>query len=380
LFTLTAQKICKARQGLHQNHAASISLRFLRFCLTNFSRIRSHIRMLLYFFAIFNSEKKIMNLNLKATEQNTYDAIVVGSGISGGLTYMAMTARGCAYAVDELKKTKPLILNLKMKICLTLLVWLTCTILSFAQSKIYYNQDCEITMKELAGFYTIAKIDTAKRIFVGKVGDYRMDSVLLGEMEYDQQGKKNGIVKRFESSGEIKVQGIYKNNKAKDWTSGDTKLPDFVAKKRLNFQVDSLEHCISVKESFAVSKFVRKKDYPAIRTLLKKEFVPIAIMVRGVKVVNGAPTFPDGTKALNQFISAFLTYPAEAKRNNIKGQVIVELSVNTDGSTADYKVAKGLGFGCDEEALKVVKLLPDFNPAYREDKVVKGKFRVQVTF
>lgn len=266
-----------------------------------------------------------------------------------------------------------------------LLVCLTNTILCVSQSKIYYNQDCEITIKEFASFYSISKVDTGKRIFVGKVRDYSMDSILIGELEYDQNGEKNGSIKRFKLSGEIKLEGVYKKNKIKgDWSLGKTdfEVSSFVRKKRLDFQIDSLEVCLISKEEFVISKFIRRNDYPEIQSLLRTERKPSAVRTNdgALNPASERPSFPDGMKALNNFVVAFLGYPAKAIIQKIKGQVIIEFTIMPDGSTTDFKVVKALGYGCDEEAIRVAKLLPDWTPGYQRGRAVKSKVRVPITF
>lgn len=53
---------------------------------------------------------------------------------------------------------------------------------------------------------------------------------------------------------------------------------------------------------------------------------------------------------------AQIEYPEEALKNNVTGKVLIEYTIDTDGNVKDAIVAKGLGFGCDEEALRVIRL------------------------
>ncbi len=69
------------------------------------------------------------------------------------------------------------------------------------------------------------------------------------------------------------------------------------------------------------------------------------------------PSYPGGQEAFKKFISTNLKYPKEAKKNKIEGTVIVKYTIDYKGKVTDAKIIKSLGHGCDEEALRVIKLL-----------------------
>jgi TonB family protein len=76
-----------------------------------------------------------------------------------------------------------------------------------------------------------------------------------------------------------------------------------------------------------------------------------------------SPEFAGGDEALLKFIRDSTTYPKDAKRKKIQGKVLIRFVVNTDGSLKDFCVAKKLYPSCDEEALRVARLLPKFRRA-----------------
>jgi len=69
------------------------------------------------------------------------------------------------------------------------------------------------------------------------------------------------------------------------------------------------------------------------------------------------PTFEGGQKALNAFVYANLKIPKEALEAGIEGSVYIRYSIDSKGKVVDSQVISSLGHGCDEEALRVVKLL-----------------------
>lgn len=74
------------------------------------------------------------------------------------------------------------------------------------------------------------------------------------------------------------------------------------------------------------------------------------------------PSFPGGDAAFHQFLVQKTTYPADAKRRNLSGTVVVRFVVDEQGRIRDAAVVKGCGDGFDEEALRLVRIMPWWNP------------------
>lgn len=75
------------------------------------------------------------------------------------------------------------------------------------------------------------------------------------------------------------------------------------------------------------------------------------------------PTYPQGDIELAKFIKLNLKYPKEALEKEIEGKVWCKFFIEIDGTITDIKVVKSLGYGCDEEALRIIKLMPKWIPA-----------------
>jgi TonB family protein len=69
------------------------------------------------------------------------------------------------------------------------------------------------------------------------------------------------------------------------------------------------------------------------------------------------PQYPGGPKAMSKFVSDQLKYPEEAIKHQIEGTVVVKIEINYLGNVVDAHIISGLGHGCDQEAIRVVKLL-----------------------
>ncbi|WP_259069578.1 TonB family protein [Mucilaginibacter sp. X4EP1] len=96
--------------------------------------------------------------------------------------------------------------------------------------------------------------------------------------------------------------------------------------------------------------------------------------------VNTPPAFPGGIEALYKFLSKNLRYPSKARGNNTQGRVIVNFIVEKDGTLSDMKVIHGIGDGCDEEAVRIMKLSPPWTPAIQNGKPVRVSYTVPIGF
>ncbi|HNT51430.1 MAG TPA: energy transducer TonB, partial [Cyclobacteriaceae bacterium] len=70
----------------------------------------------------------------------------------------------------------------------------------------------------------------------------------------------------------------------------------------------------------------------------------------------------------------------QALENNVKGRVTVSFTVHTDGAVNEFNVLKGLGFGCDEEVVRLVKDGPKWSPTTQDGEPVESEVRVRVKF
>jgi len=92
------------------------------------------------------------------------------------------------------------------------------------------------------------------------------------------------------------------------------------------------------------------------------------------------PGFPGGEDGLFEIMKDNLVYPETAKRAGIEGKVYVSFVVDKDGSVTNVEILKGIGAGCDEEAERVVNLMPKWEPGRDKGKLVRVKIAVPVVF
>jgi len=92
------------------------------------------------------------------------------------------------------------------------------------------------------------------------------------------------------------------------------------------------------------------------------------------------PEFVGGIDAFQIFLTRNIRYPAEARKNGTQGKVVISFVVEKDGTLTDIKVAQRVGDGCDEEAVRVVRLSPPWKLAMQNGKPVRSAYSFPITF
>lgn len=88
----------------------------------------------------------------------------------------------------------------------------------------------------------------------------------------------------------------------------------------------------------------------------------------------------NGRRDLDDYLKTNIIYPADARANDIKGKVVLEFLVNENGSLSDFTIVKGLGFGCDEEAIRVLREGPPWSPGTINNEPKAERVRVRIKF
>lgn len=96
--------------------------------------------------------------------------------------------------------------------------------------------------------------------------------------------------------------------------------------------------------------------------------------------VEKSAEFPGGIEKFYAFLNKNLRYPAVARENNVQGRVIVQFVVEKDGSLTDFKILRGIGSGCDEEAQRVLKSTPHWTPGIQNGRPVRQLYTIPISF
>ena len=98
------------------------------------------------------------------------------------------------------------------------------------------------------------------------------------------------------------------------------------------------------------------------------------------RMIDRPPLFIGGDAALSAFTTQ-LHYPQQAQNRNVQGQVTIGFAVDTQGKATNHRVLRGIGAGCDQEALRVVKTIPDeWVPAQVGGQDIVAEYELTLTF
>ena len=97
-------------------------------------------------------------------------------------------------------------------------------------------------------------------------------------------------------------------------------------------------------------------------------------------VIDVYPRFPGGDEARLSFLKRNVRYPGVAMQQKIQGVVVVVFIIERDGTLSNIGIERGIGSGCDEESIRVVKMMPKWDPGKRQGRPVRVMVRMPIVF
>jgi TonB family protein len=184
------------------------------------------------------------------------------------------------------------------------------------------------------------------------------------------------------------------------YTAAGTKIAEMTYKKGIKsgqwvYYTDGQMHLKASYEQDTLTALLDSAGRNMLEHLSTDELEGLAAWAQGIKskpkealeapaprpeiftMVEQMPEFPGD---INKYLSTNLRYPAEAAQKDIQGRVVVRFIVQEDGSIDQATVVRGIGGGCDEEALRVVKAMPRWKPGKQNGKPVKVYFTLPISF
>ncbi len=125
-----------------------------------------------------------------------------------------------------------------------------------------------------------------------------------------------------------------------------------------------------------ISAFTQETEFT-----VEQEYVPDSLIDQHIfTIVEQQAEFPGGYSKMADFIFNHIKYPKQAFDESIEGTVYVQFVVRKTGKVTDYKVLRGIGYGCDQEALRVIKKMPKWIPAQQKGQQVSMYFNLPINF
>lgn len=164
-------------------------------------------------------------------------------------------------------------------------------------------------------------------------------------------------------------------------TKQEAPKPQAPAPKPQATQIQVVEDDVEVEDEIDINAEVSQEEiieeyvYEAPE-IEEEEIVEAEIFT----VVEQMPEFPGGAAEMTRFIQKNIKYPMMARESDIQGRVYINFVVEPDGSVSNVTVMRGIGGGCDEEAVRIVNMMPKWNPGKQRGVAVRCSFTVPIVF
>jgi TonB family protein len=263
-----------------------------------------------------------------------------------------------------------------MKTILIFLLSIGCFTL-YGQTKVdtlYVDDSFQVADKNAAKYYRCVSFDTVAKLYCAK--DYTLQNVPYRVATYRDSylEKRHGTSITYFANGKVRSkEDFYANvHEGPSWVyyeSGNILMErNYENDKVTDLKQYYLNGKVKRIEKYAFGKLTKGNCY----TTEGKDsvFTPYEQM----------PEYVGGFGALAKFLSKNIIYPASAKSRGIDGRVIVQFVVTGNGGITNVKLISGIGGGCDEEAIRVVNIMPKWIPGKEDGKPVSIYFNLPVVF
>ncbi|MFA8299868.1 MAG: energy transducer TonB [Hyphomicrobiales bacterium] len=139
-----------------------------------------------------------------------------------------------------------------------------------------------------------------------------------------------------------------------------------------------VEDDVEVEQEVEINAEVDQETIIEDAPIIEEESEPVEAEI--FMIVEDEPQFPGGMGKLMKFLGNNIKYPMIAKESGIQGKVYLSFVVEPNGSISNIKILRGIGGGCDEEAVRVVKSMPKWKPGKQRGKAVRCAFNLPVVF
>ena len=194
-----------------------------------------------------------------------------------------------------------------------------------------------------------------------------------------------GFEFRSYKADDTDLQQLYTSNDMEEMGEITIQKPPEIPPPRSNVQSTIIE---IVENETEVTTDI-EVDVEANQETVVQEWIPPAIIEQEDEeeeeepvfvVVESMPEFPGGEVARLQYLSENLQYPTLAREAGISGAVYVSFVVEKDGQISNIRILRGIGGGCDEEALRVVSEMPKWIPGRQRNIPVRVQFNMPIRF
>ena len=153
------------------------------------------------------------------------------------------------------------------------------------------------------------------------------------------------------------------------------KVPEQPKSEELRLVEDDVEIAPEIPDNQETPEIPENPDTPEQPEVVDMYDEPVDI-----RVVEDLPQFPGGAAEFMKWLTKNLHYPASAQSQQVKGRVVAQFIVNRDGSVSDLEVTEHLNRACDNEVLRVLRMMPKWQPGLMDAKPCRTKVCIPVVF
>jgi TonB family protein len=270
--------------------------------------------------------------------------------------------------------------------------------------KEYVNKHLIPSKQEEAAYYRIASVDRNKSL-AGKAEYFYLNNGVYARSLYARgEYEKNERVGKWEwwyANGQLKEVGYYSvvNYGDNYYSDINYKIESFWDSTGNQLVKDGTGNICYFSNTALVSKGKYENgirhgewiDYFENGALRSKEIYEHGKFIEGISYKVSGESFvytiqevqpePEGgMQGFMGYLMRAMKYPKEARKKGIQGKVFVQFVVDKDGSVTDVAILKGIGGGCDEEAMRVMRECPKWNPGMQRGQPVKVRMSIPLIF
>lgn len=154
------------------------------------------------------------------------------------------------------------------------------------------------------------------------------------------------------------------------------KTPELPKSEQLRLVDDAVDTEIAeMPENTELQEIPEDPDQPEQAEVVDMYDEPVDI-----RVVEDLPQFPGGAAEFMKWLTKNLKYPTTAQNQRVQGRVVAEFIINKDGSVSDLQLVEHLNLACDNEVLRVLRMMPKWEPGVMNAKPCRTKVCIPVVF
>jgi len=135
-----------------------------------------------------------------------------------------------------------------------------------------------------------------------------------------------------------------------------------------------------IEQEIEVNLDVEITEETKIEEIIIEDIPEVEVADEIFTIVEVQPSFPGGWKAFYEYVASNMSYPTPARRMGLEGKVFIQFVVDQNGEISQIEVTRGIGYGCDEEAINVLKNCPKWSPGKQRGQPVKVRMSLPITF